>query len=76
MASQILNHILAVVSQYSMPLTVRQIFYKLVTAGIIRNTRSDYNYLHKLLVKARIKGGMNCKGKIVRKSTRLLKNSF
>jgi hypothetical protein len=56
MASQLLSHVLDVVRQYSIPLTVRQIFYRLVAAGIIQNTRSSYNSLDKILVKARIKG--------------------
>jgi hypothetical protein len=56
MASQLLSHVLEVVSQYSIPLTVRQVFYRLVAAGVIKNTRSSYNSLDKILVKARIKG--------------------
>jgi len=55
-ASQLLSHVLDVVKQYSIPLTVRQIFYRLVAAGIIQNTRSSYNSLDKCLVKARTKG--------------------
>jgi len=55
-ASQLLQHILEVINQYEILLTVRQIYYRLVAAGIIQNTRSSYNSLDKILVKARIKG--------------------
>lgn len=33
--------------------SVRQLFYRLVVAGIIRNNRNEYNYLSKVLVDAR-----------------------
>jgi len=47
---------IAVIQQYSIKLTVRQIYYRLVSAGIIRNTRSSYNMLDKCLVNARLNG--------------------
>lgn len=56
MASQLLKHAISVIEQYSMPLTVRQIFYRLVAAVLIKNTRSSYNSLDKCLVRARLKG--------------------
>lgn len=56
MAGQLLLQALNVISQYDIPLTVRQVFYRLVAAGIIKNTRSNYNSLDKCLVNARIKG--------------------
>ncbi|MEM3760229.1 MAG: hypothetical protein QXZ02_03845 [Candidatus Bathyarchaeia archaeon] len=56
MASQLLQHALNVISQYNIPLTVRQIYYRLVAAGIIRNRRSSYNALDKCLVNARLNG--------------------
>jgi len=56
LASQLLQHVLNVISQYDIPLTVRQIYYRLVAAGVIRNTRSSYNALDKCLVNARLKG--------------------
>jgi len=37
-------------------LTIRQVFYRLVSKGIIRNTRSAYNSLDKVLTLARQKG--------------------
>jgi len=55
-ASQLLQHILGIINQYQVKLTIRQIYYRLVAAGIIQNTRSSYNSLDKILVKARIKG--------------------
>jgi len=30
---------------YTMPLTLRQVYYRLVAAGLIPNTRSSYNQL-------------------------------
>lgn len=47
-----------VISQYSIKLTVRQIYYRLVSAGIIKNTRSSYNGLDKALVNARLNGSI------------------
>jgi len=42
-----------VINQYSIPLTLRQIYYRLVAAGLIPNRRSAYNGLSAQLVKAR-----------------------
>lgn len=42
-----------VIVQYDMPLTLRQIYYRLVAAGLIPNRRSAYNGLSAQLVKAR-----------------------
>jgi hypothetical protein len=42
-----------VLSEYTFPLTVRQIYYRLVANGTIPNTRSSYNGFDKWLVKAR-----------------------
>ncbi|MEM3356898.1 MAG: hypothetical protein QW166_03620 [Candidatus Bathyarchaeia archaeon] len=56
MASQLLQHTLNLISQYDIPLTVRQVYYRLVAAGIIRNTRSNYNSLDRCLVNARLNG--------------------
>jgi len=54
--AKLLQHALNVISQYDIPLTVRQVFYRLVAAGIIQNTRSNYNTLDRCLVNARIRG--------------------
>jgi hypothetical protein len=42
-----------ILSEYSYPLTLRQIYYRLVANGMIPNKRSAYNSLSKWLVKAR-----------------------
>lgn len=42
-----------ILSEYSFPLTLRQIYYRLVANGMIPNKRSAYNSLSKWLVKAR-----------------------
>jgi len=39
-----------------MPLTIRQIYYRLVASNIIKNSRSAYNVLDKTLVRARLNG--------------------
>jgi hypothetical protein len=58
MASQLLQHALDVIKQYNIRLTVRQVYYRLVAAGIIKNSRSSYNMLDKCLVKARLSGAI------------------
>jgi len=45
-----------VINQYSIPLTLRQIYYRLVAAGLIPNRRSAYNGLSSQLVTARERG--------------------
>lgn len=47
------NAVNQVIAQYDMPLTLRQIYYRLVAAGRIPNRRSAYNGLSAQLVKAR-----------------------
>jgi hypothetical protein len=42
-----------ILGEYDFPLTLRQIYYRLVAAGVIPNKRSAYNSLSKTLVKAR-----------------------
>jgi hypothetical protein len=42
-----------ILSEYTFPLTLRQIYYRLVANGLIPNKRSAYNSLSKWLVKAR-----------------------
>lgn len=50
------NEILA---SYTMQLTLRQVYYRLVAAGRIANARSDYNALSSQLVKARESGDVD-----------------
>ena len=45
-----------IIGQYTIPLTLRQIYYRLVAAGLIPNRRSAYNGLSAQLVKAREAG--------------------
>lgn len=48
-----------VMAGYDMQLTLRQIYYRLVSAGMIANTRSDYNQLSSQLVTARENGDID-----------------
>jgi len=42
-----------ILSEYEYPLTLRQVYYRLVSQNTIPNTKSAYNSLSKMLVKAR-----------------------
>jgi len=48
-----------VIAGYSMPLTLRQIYYRLVAGGLIPNNRSNYNQLSSQLVIARERGDVD-----------------
>jgi len=48
-----------IIKQYSIRLTVRQIYYRLVAANLIKNSRSAYNALDKALTVARLKGAIS-----------------
>ena len=48
-----------ILDQYSIPLTLRQIYYRLVADYGLPNKRSSYNQLSRQLVKAREKGEIN-----------------
>jgi hypothetical protein len=39
--------------------TVRQVFYRLVSKGVIANTKSSHTYLDRVLTKARMEGAIN-----------------
>ena len=56
MPRRLLPYVLDVISQYDIPLTVRQIYYRLVAAGVIKNSRSSFNSLDKCIVRARLNG--------------------
>ena len=45
-----------IIEQYEQRLTIRQIYYRLVSKNIIKNTINEYKYLSKVLVDARIQG--------------------
>jgi len=53
---QVVGFVNEILSQYRMPLTLRQIFYRLVSNYSYPNKKSSYNQLSKQLVKAREKG--------------------
>ncbi len=59
-----------IISGYTMPLTLRQIYYRLVAGGFIRNARSEYNGLSAQLVKARELGEVD-ENKIIDRSRRI-----
>lgn len=59
-----------IISGYRMALTLRQIYYRLVAAAFIRNTRSEYNGLSAQLVKAREVGDVD-ENMIVDRSRRI-----
>jgi hypothetical protein len=51
--NEIVPKVNAILSQYQYPLTLRQVYYRLVAAEVIGNTRSNYTSLSSILVKAR-----------------------
>ena len=48
-----------ILGEYSYPLTLRQIYYRLVSSGLIPNNRSAYNGLSSWLVTAREEGAID-----------------
>ncbi len=53
-AESIVERVKRIVAEYAgMRLTLRQIFYRLVAAQVIENTKSNYQFLSKVLVDAR-----------------------
>jgi len=57
----VVNTVNEVLKQYDMQVTLRQIYYRLISDPylLFANTRSNYNYLSKILVKAREEGEIN-----------------
>ena len=51
--NEIVPKVNAILGQYQYPLTLRQVYYRLVAAEVIGNTRSNYTSLSSILVKAR-----------------------
>lgn len=45
-----------ILSSYTQPITLRQLYYRLVARECIENKKSQYSYLSQVLVKARLKG--------------------
>jgi hypothetical protein len=66
------NQILA---SYAVALTLRQVYYRLVAAGLIPNTRSNYNQLSSQLVRARESGDVD-DSRITDRSRRIEDVSF
>lgn len=64
-----------VIRQYDMPLTLRQIYYRLVAAGLIPNRRTAYNGLSAQLVRAREAGEVN-ETRIVDRSRSTIDRAF
>lgn len=64
-----------IINQYDFALTLRQIYYRLVAAGVIPNQRSAYNGLSAQLVKAREQGLVDA-SRIVDRSRRVDDNAF
>ncbi len=48
-----------IMGEYDLKLTLRQLFYRLVSAGIIPNTEYEYKYLSASLVDARLSGELS-----------------
>ena len=65
----------SIMSGYDMQLTLRQIYYRLVAAGLMPNTRSNYNQLSSQLVTAREKGDID-EDRIADRSRRINDVSF
>jgi len=59
--NEIVPKVNAILKQYEYPLTLRQVYYRLVAAGAIENTRSNYTSLSSILVKARERGEVDYK---------------
>jgi hypothetical protein len=51
--NEIVQKVNTILGQYEYPLTLRQVYYRLVAAEVIANTRSNYTSLSSILVKAR-----------------------
>jgi len=73
--NELVNAVNGIIAGYSIPLTLRQVYYRLVAAGLIANTRSDYNALSSQLVKARESGEVD-DSRIVDRSRRIDDVSF
>lgn len=73
--ADLVNAVNGIIAGYSIPLTLRQIYYRLVAGGLIANTRSDYNALSCQLVKARESGEVD-DSRIVDRSRRIDDVSF
>lgn len=73
--ADLVNAVNQIISGYTMSLTLRQVYYRLVAAGLIPNTRSNYNQLSSQLVTARENGDID-DTRIVDRSRRIEDVSF
>lgn len=73
--SELVNAVNEIIAGYSIPLTLRQVYYRLVAAGLVPNTRSSYNQLSSQLVTARENGDID-DTRIVDRSRRIEDVSF
>lgn len=64
-----------ILTQYTMALTLRQVYYRLVAAVLIPNTRSAYNSLSSQLVTAREQGQVD-EARFIDRSRRIDDNCF
>lgn len=71
----LIDRVNQVIGSYQMQLTLRQIYYRLVASGDIKNTRSNYTQLSSQLVKARENGDIDG-NRIVDRSRRINDISF
>jgi len=53
---QVVREVNSILNEYTIRLTIRQIYYRLVSKLLIPNTRSSYGGLDKILVRARERG--------------------
>ena len=53
---EIVKAVNEILAQYNAPLTLRQVYYRLVAKALIPNTVTSYKTLSRLLVKARERG--------------------
>ena len=57
--TDLVNAVNGILAGYSVQLTLRQVYYRLVASGLVANTRSNYNQLSSQLVKARESGNVD-----------------
>ena len=55
----LIDESIKIISRYTTKLTLRQIYYRLVTKLIISNTKSEYKYLSRALVDGRLSGAID-----------------
>lgn len=74
-SEEVINLVNKIIYSYDVPLTLRQIYYRLVSASVIPNNRSAYNGLSNITTKARENGDID-DSRIVDRSRRIDDVSF